>query len=96
MLMPPLIDKWNYLKDEDKDLFPLLEVGALCWDKTLSSSRGMGFKVHHHSILSLSKTLHMWYLLNQEVVALFGHDCKIHGWKVKAQNKDKSCFSGQF
>ena len=26
MLMPPLIDKWNYLKDEDKDLFPLLEV----------------------------------------------------------------------
>lgn len=26
MLMPPLIDKWNALKDEDKDLFPLLEV----------------------------------------------------------------------
>ena len=26
MLMPPLIDKWNFLKDEDKDLFPLLEV----------------------------------------------------------------------
>ena len=23
--MPPLIDKWNTLKDEDKDLFPLLE-----------------------------------------------------------------------
>ena len=29
MLMPPLIDKWNYLKDEDKDLFPLLEVRYL-------------------------------------------------------------------
>jgi len=28
MLMPPLIDKWNALKDTDKDLFPLLEV---CW-----------------------------------------------------------------
>lgn len=27
MLMPPLIQKWNILKDEDKDLFPLLEVG---------------------------------------------------------------------
>lgn len=27
MLMPPLIEKWNVLKDEDKDLFPLLEVG---------------------------------------------------------------------
>ena len=26
MLMPPLIQKWNALKDEDKDLFPLLEV----------------------------------------------------------------------
>ena len=26
LLMPPLIEKWNQLKDEDKDLFPLLEV----------------------------------------------------------------------
>jgi len=25
MIMPPLIQKWNMLKDEDKDLFPLLE-----------------------------------------------------------------------
>lgn len=25
LLMPPLINKWNILKDEDKDLFPLLE-----------------------------------------------------------------------
>ncbi|KAI1290217.1 Transportin-1 [Halotydeus destructor] len=25
MLMPPLIQKWNALKDDDKDLFPLLE-----------------------------------------------------------------------
>ncbi|CAB4054006.1 TNPO1 [Lepeophtheirus salmonis] len=25
LLMPPLIEKWNALKDEDKDLFPLLE-----------------------------------------------------------------------
>ena len=24
--MPPLIEKWNNLQDEDKDLFPLLEV----------------------------------------------------------------------
>lgn len=29
MLMPPLIDKWNVLKDEDKDLFPLLEVSRI-------------------------------------------------------------------
>jgi transportin-1 len=26
LLMPPLIQKWNLLKDDDKDLFPLLEV----------------------------------------------------------------------
>lgn len=26
--MPPLIAKWNQLKDEDKDLFPLLEVSV--------------------------------------------------------------------
>ena len=26
MLMPPLIKRWNELKDEDKALFPLLEV----------------------------------------------------------------------
>lgn len=29
LLMPPLIQKWNALKDEDKDLFPLLEVCIL-------------------------------------------------------------------
>lgn len=29
LLMPPLINKWNLLKDEDKDLFPLLEVCSL-------------------------------------------------------------------
>ena len=28
--MPPLITKWNALKDEDKDLFPLLEVYSFC------------------------------------------------------------------
>ena len=28
LLMPPLIQKWNALKDEDKDLFPLLEVSG--------------------------------------------------------------------
>ena len=29
LLMPPLIGKWNELKDEDKDLFPLLEVSSV-------------------------------------------------------------------
>lgn len=31
LLMPPLIQKWNVLKDEDKDLFPLLEVSIQSW-----------------------------------------------------------------
>lgn len=26
LMMPPLITKWNELSDQDKDLFPLLEV----------------------------------------------------------------------
>ncbi|ELU09912.1 hypothetical protein CAPTEDRAFT_201961 [Capitella teleta] len=29
LLMPPLIQKWNHLKDTDKDLFPLPELGTL-------------------------------------------------------------------
>jgi transportin-1 len=29
LLMPALIQKWNALKDDDKDLFPLLEVRFL-------------------------------------------------------------------
>jgi transportin-1 len=32
LLMPPLIQKWNILKDEDKDLFPLLEVSFWQYD----------------------------------------------------------------
>lgn len=39
-LMPPLIQKWNELKDEDKDLFPLLEVGGL---QALSQSPAPSF-----------------------------------------------------
>lgn len=35
MLMPPLIQKWNMLKDEDKDLFPLLEVNILLSENTV-------------------------------------------------------------
>lgn len=38
--MPPLIQKWNELKDEDKDLFPLLEVGGL---QALSQSPAPSF-----------------------------------------------------
>ena len=42
MLMPPLIEKWNMLKDEDKDLFPLLEVNLLI-NVNLNTSNGALF-----------------------------------------------------
>lgn len=29
ILMPPLIDKWNKLKDSDQDIIPLLEVRSI-------------------------------------------------------------------
>lgn len=35
LLMPPLINKWNVLKDEDKDLFPLLEVCSTFYELRL-------------------------------------------------------------
>lgn len=38
LLMPPLIHKWNVLKDEDKDLFPLLEVRKVFFQCTDSNT----------------------------------------------------------
>lgn len=43
MLMPPLIHKWNMLKDEDKDLFPLLEVKVKIWISYISSFHELCF-----------------------------------------------------
>ena len=44
-LMPPLIAKWNELKDEDKDLFPLLEVSS-SFLKQYFSHRRCIFLIH--------------------------------------------------
>lgn len=38
MLMPPLFEKWNCLKDDDKDLFPLLECLS-----SVATALGIGF-----------------------------------------------------
>eukprot|EP00124_Ichthyophonus_hoferi_P003751 Ihof_evm2s348 gene=Ihof_evmTU2s348 len=38
MLMPPLIEKWNGLQDDDRDLFPLLECLS-----SVATALGMGF-----------------------------------------------------
>ena len=50
MLMPPLIQKWNTLKDDDKDLFPLLEVGTRGWLGEGGRGEGGGVRwgrMHH-------------------------------------------------
>lgn len=71
ILMPPLIERWKNLQDDDKDLFPLLEVGTgLLADNSNSqclasvcAALGEGFQpfaqdVYNRCILLISKTLH--------------------------------------
>lgn len=53
MLMPPLIQKWNQLKDEDKDLFPLLEVSFISTCTSTSSSSCSQYVI----VASVAKTL---------------------------------------
>lgn len=38
MLMPPLFEKWNVLRDDEKDLFPLLECLS-----SMATALGTGF-----------------------------------------------------
>lgn len=57
ILMPPLIDKWNQLKDDDKDLFPLLECLS-----SIATALQSGFlpycePVYHRCISLISQTL---------------------------------------
>ena len=52
--MPPLIQKWNELKDEDKDLFPLLEVSP-------PQALSRGLSIHPSSpLLPFSGTQGAW------------------------------------
>ena len=60
MLMPPLIEKWNILKDEDKDLFPLLEVRQCHLHFTIRSglvSFFLHFKESYLSLCSLGRNI---------------------------------------
>lgn len=59
--MPPLIQKWNELKDEDKDLFPLLEVRTVSLEDELKAILNTVPCIAHGNIfvktLSLSRSL---------------------------------------
>lgn len=59
LLMPPLMDKWHSLKDEDKDLFPLLECLS-----SVATALQTGFypycePVFQRSVGLIAQTLHM-------------------------------------
>ncbi|KAB5553948.1 hypothetical protein PHYPO_G00044520 [Pangasianodon hypophthalmus] len=64
-LMPPLIQKWNELKDEDKDLFPLLECLS-----SVATALQSGFlpycePVYQRCVTLVQKTLAQAMMYNQ-------------------------------
>ncbi|KAK5608335.1 Transportin-2 [Crenichthys baileyi] len=65
-LMPPLIAKWNQLKDEDKDLFPLLECLS-----SVATALQSGFlpycePVYQRCVTLVQKTLAQAMMYNQQ------------------------------
>ncbi|TSK18058.1 Transportin-2 [Bagarius yarrelli] len=65
-LMPPLIQKWNELKDEDKDLFPLLECLS-----SVATALQSGFlpycePVYQRCVTLVQKTLAQAMMYNQQ------------------------------
>jgi transportin-1 len=63
LLMPPLIQKWNMLKDEDKDLFPLLECLS-----SIASSLQQGFLPYCEPVYLRCISL-IQQTLNQEIAS---------------------------
>jgi hypothetical protein len=57
-LMPPLMEKWDALKDEDKDLFPLLECLSSVATALQSGFLGYCSRVFERCVTLISKTLH--------------------------------------
>ncbi|XP_071849376.1 transportin-1-like [Apostichopus japonicus] len=57
LLMPPLIEKWNTLKDEDKDLFPLLECLSSVATALQSGFLPYSKPVYERCVLLTEKTL---------------------------------------
>lgn len=55
--MPPLIEKWNTLKDEDKDLFPLLECLSSVATALQSGFLPYSKPVYERCVLLTEKTL---------------------------------------
>lgn len=69
MLMPPLIAKWNQLKDEDKDLFPLLE----CLSSVATALRS-GFLPYAEPVFQRCVSL-VEQTLAQSVVSTHNYRC---------------------
>jgi len=79
LLMPPLIEKWNVLKDEDRDLFPLLECLS-----SVATALQEGFlpyaePVYRRCVSLVQQTLnqHMAHLQNAEQFELPDKDFMI-------------------
>lgn len=62
--MPPLIQKWNALKDEDKDLFPLLEV-CIFHNKSYMYFMTSLFVTSVYPVLPQHYNLDLCHMLNQ-------------------------------
>lgn len=62
LIMPPLIQKWELIQDEDRDLFPLLEVFLLLSSSQLvyvfscSSVRSTVFSICTHCLAKMRKS----------------------------------------
>uniref|UniRef100_A0A8C1DYC7 Transportin 2a n=1 Tax=Cyprinus carpio carpio TaxID=630221 RepID=A0A8C1DYC7_CYPCA len=72
-LMPPLIQKWNELKDEDKDLFPLLEefVTFSCFSACLQTSlNGLaeGLGAHVEQLVTRSNIMTLIFQCMQDTM----------------------------
>lgn len=65
LLMPPLINKWNILKDEDKDLFPLLE----CLSSVATALRS-GFLPYCEPVYRYACYIHNNLLINSFPITL--------------------------
>lgn len=69
--MPPLINKWNMLKDEDKGLFPLLECLS-----SVATALQSGFLPYCEPVYRRCVSL-VEQTLNQHIVSIgkSGNDC---------------------
>lgn len=89
LLMPPLIQKWNNLKDDDKDLFPLLEACTFSSSPCFLLLAPSFFLLP--SSLFLIRTFHSFHsarLLSQTLTGFIGRACQ----RIRIQSDLESPF----